>query len=401
MCYTFYNLIILIMKILHTVEFYHPSQGGMQEVVKQISERLVKLGHEVTIATTKLSERKNKIINGVTIEEFAIEGNMVRGLKGETEKYKEFLINSDFDIITNFAAQQWASDLAFDILDKIKAKKVFVPTGFSGFYLPEHKDYFKKMKDWMNEYDMNIFLSNDYRDINFARKNNIKKIKLIPNGASEEEFLRQNNKDIKRKLNISKSHFLILHVGSHTGLKGHREAIQIFEKAKITNTTFLIIGNSFGGGCTKYCFIKEKLFNLSTRRFSDKKRLIVASLSREETLNAYKQADLFLFPSNIECSPIVLFECMASKTPFLTADIGNAKEIISWSKSGLLLPTVKDKNGYSSAKVNESAILLENILANSKRRDLMGKIGFNIWKTKFTWEKITKGYDDLYRKLTT
>ena len=42
------------MKILHTVELYHPSQGGMQEVVKQISERLVKLGHEVTVATTKL-----------------------------------------------------------------------------------------------------------------------------------------------------------------------------------------------------------------------------------------------------------------------------------------------------------------------------------------------------------
>jgi len=40
------------------------------------------------------------------IEEFDIKGNLVRGLKGETEKYKEFLINSDFDIITNFAAQQ-------------------------------------------------------------------------------------------------------------------------------------------------------------------------------------------------------------------------------------------------------------------------------------------------------
>jgi len=166
------------MKVLHTVELYYPSAGGMQEVVKQISERLVKLGHEVTVATTKLSERKNKIINGVKIEEFNIEGNLVRGLKGDTEKYKKFLIDSDFDIITNFAAQQWASDLAFDILDKIKAKKVFVPTGFSGLYLPEYKDYFEKMKDWMKKYDMNIFLSNDYRDINFARKNKINTIKF-------------------------------------------------------------------------------------------------------------------------------------------------------------------------------------------------------------------------------
>ena len=387
------------MKILHTVEFYHPSQGGMQEVVRQISERLVKLGHEVTVATTKLSERKNKIINGVKIEEFDIKGNLVRGLKGETERYKDFLINSDFDIITNFAAQQWASDLAFDILDRIKGKKVFVPTGFSGFYLPEYKDYFKKMKDWMKKYDMNVFLSDDYRDINFAKKNKINKIIVIPNGASEEEFLGQNNIYIREKLNIPKSNFLILHVGSHTGAKGHREAIEIFEKAKMTNATFLIIGNSFGGGCTKYCFIKEKLFNLSPQRIFDKKKLIITSLSRSETVSAYKQADLFLFPSNIECSPLVLFECMASKTPFLTTDVGNAKEIINWSKSGLLLPTIKDKNGYSKVKVNESAKLLENIITNLKKRDSMSKTGFNIWKNKFTWEKITKNYERMYKNL--
>ena len=55
------------MKILHTVEFYHPSIGGMQEVVKQLSERLVLLGHDVTVATTKMSERKESCINGVKI----------------------------------------------------------------------------------------------------------------------------------------------------------------------------------------------------------------------------------------------------------------------------------------------------------------------------------------------
>lgn len=388
------------MKILHTVEFYHPSVGGMQEVVKQISERLAMFDHEVTVATTKLSERKNKIINGVKIEEFDIRGNLVNGLKGETEKYKEFLINSDFDIIANFAAQQWGSDLAFDILDRIKAKKVFVPTGFSEFYLPQYKDYFKNMKDWMKKYDMNVFLSDNYRDINFARKNGIKKIIVIPNGASEEEFLSLKIIDIRKKLNIPNNHFLILHVGSHTGSKGHKEAIEIFDKAKITNATFLIIGNSFGGGCIKYCFIKEKLFNLSLKRFLDKKRLIVVSLSRKETVNAYKQADLFLFPSNIECSPLVLFECMASKTPFLTTDVGNAKEIISWSRSGFLLPTDKDKNGYSKAKIEESAKILEEIFKNPTKRKTMAEKGFEDWLSKFTWKKITNEYEKLYNKLS-
>src|SRR6266567_1231523 len=100
------------MKILHTVEFYSPSVGGMQEVVKQLSERLVELGHDVTVATTKLSERKEKIINGVKISEFDVSGNLVRGLKGDIEKYENFLIESDFDVVVNFAAQQWATDIS-------------------------------------------------------------------------------------------------------------------------------------------------------------------------------------------------------------------------------------------------------------------------------------------------
>ena len=55
------------MRILHTVEFYPPSIGGMQEVVRQLSERLVLLGHDVTVATTRIPERTASSQNGVKI----------------------------------------------------------------------------------------------------------------------------------------------------------------------------------------------------------------------------------------------------------------------------------------------------------------------------------------------
>jgi len=45
------------MNILHCVESYYPSVGGMQEVVKQLSERLVKLGHAVKVATRNNPDR--------------------------------------------------------------------------------------------------------------------------------------------------------------------------------------------------------------------------------------------------------------------------------------------------------------------------------------------------------
>lgn len=385
------------MKILHTVEFYHPSVGGAQEVVRQLSERLVKLGHDVTVATTRLQNRDFTIWNGVKIEEFNISGNAVRGFSGEVDRYQRFIVESDFDIIMNYAAQQWATDLVLPILNKITAKKVFVPCGFSGLFLPEYKDYFEQMKTWLTQYDACVYLSNDYRDINFAREFGAdSNAELIPNGAGEDEFECKPDMDIREKLNIPGDHFLILHVGSHTGVKGHKEAIQIFKKAKVKHTTLLIVGNSLGRGCIRSCRLSE-IFNdwNPFSKLSDKK-IVIKSLSRKETVSVYHEADLFLFPSNIECSPLVLFEAMASRTPFLTTDVGNSTEIIEWSNGGLLLPTLKSPNGYVKADVESSINVLQQLFYDSKKRKELASNGYKKWKGSFTWEIITKQYEDLY-----
>jgi len=387
------------MKILHTVELYSPSVGGIQEVVRQLSEHLVKLGHDVTVATTKLSDRKENMINGVKIVEFEISGNMARGMKGEVRHYRDYLLNTDFDIVTNFAAQQWATDIMLPLLESVKAKKIFVPTGFSGLYRPEYKEYFESMKAWLHRYDMNVFLSHDYRDINFARECGVKKITLIPNGAGEDEFLSDTNLDVRKLLGIPQVHFLILHVGSHTGMKGHSEAIKMFSKACMRNATFLIIANDFGVGCVTACKWKTRFFYLRPKHKFYDKRLIVTTLSRKETVAAYKEADLFLFPSNIECSPLVLFESMASKTPFLTTDVGNASEIVEWSKAGMILPTVKDSEGCSMANIAGSVEMLEEIHRDSQKRKKMQESGFKEWQERFTWRKIAMEYENMYQSL--
>lgn len=389
------------LNILHTVEFYPPSVGGMQEVVKQLSERLVRLGHNVTVATTKLTERTTSDINGVEIVEFDISGNLARGLQGETDAYKDFLLSSNFDVITNFAAQQWATDIMLPIMDKVKGKKVFVPTGFSGLHLKEYEDYFERMKAWLKQYDMSVFLSDDYRDIDFARDQDIRNTVLIPNGAGADEFTKAYDMDIRKLLGIPKEHFLVLHVGSHTGIKGHAEALQIFKKARIKNSAFLLIANTISwGGCAIKCHSTAKVYNsfsLNSRLLN--KRIIVSELSREETVAAYHAADLFLFPSNIECSPLVLFESMAAKTPFLTTDVGNSKEIIKWSSAGRLLPTDKLENGYVRTRVTEAIKLLEEMYNSKSSREAMGLSGYQAWQERFTWEKITLRYEELYKRL--
>jgi glycosyltransferase involved in cell wall biosynthesis len=381
------------MKILHTVESYYPDVNGMSEVVRRLSEGLVALGHDVTVVTGKNIQRKGKKnINGVKIVEFNVSGKSALIIYGNAKKYQNYLTNSTFDIITNFAGQQWATDLMLPILKNIKAKKVFVPTGFSGLYSLIYRNYYKKMKQWMKEYDLNIFLSKNYRDINFARKNKVGKIKVLPNGASKKEFSIYSRVDIRQKLSIPSDHFLILNVSSHTRLKGHADAIKIFEKANLPKTTFLIIGKhpKTFRSCYNQCRLKASL---------GKKNILIEDLTRKETVAAFKSANLFLFTSKVECSPLVLFECLAGKTPFLSTDVGNAKEIVGWTKGGILLPTKINKLGYSSVQIDGSIKVLKDCYDNRKKLCSTAKAGHKNWQKKFTWEKITKQYEKVYFSL--
>ena len=151
--------------------------------------------------------------------------------------------------------------------------------------------------------------------------------------------------------------------------------------------------------CPDLCLTIENKYNLSKDSKNYKKRILVRSFSRLETVQAYKEANLFLFPSNIECSPIVLFECMASKTPFLTSDVGNSKEIIKWSNGGLLLPSKINEDGFCKVDIRKSAKMLEELFSNPQKRSIMGESGFKVWLKKYSWEKIAIQYENLYEEL--
>ena len=387
------------MRIYHCVESYHPSVGGMQEVVKQLSERMVNMGHEVYVLTRSHPDRNFSEYHGVKIIDFKIEGNPFEAHTSEEMRYVDFLKNIEGDIITFFAAQQWATNLALDHLQNLKAKKISVPTGYSGLYNPALKTYFEKMKSWIHKYDMNVYLSKDYRDINFAKENGVEKIVIIPNGASIEEFEKDPGIDIRKKFNIPASHKILFHVGSYTGRKGHKEGIELFLKTNLKDCTLLMIGNNTSYFKRRSIFKYPFLLLRVLFSFLGSKRIKLVDTDRKTTVSAYFQSDLFFFPSQIECSPIVLFEASAAGLPFFTTDVGNSKEIAEWTGGGELMETQKDENGFSIPEYPKAVTQLENLMKNEVLRKSYSEKGRQSWKEKFTWEKITLQYIELYKNL--
>ncbi len=420
------------MKILHTVEYYTPSVGGAQEVVRQISERLARRGHQVTVATTTHPKRAEQWINGVKVEEFEIFGNPVNGFQGEIDRYQQFLLDGDFDIMMNYAAQEWTMDLVFPVLDRIPYRKVMIPCGFSKLFDPAYQTYYEKMPHIMRGYDHLVFHADDYRDTNFARQHGIANFTIIPNGASEIEFGVEDT-SFRERYRIPADIPLLLTIGSHTAAKGHRLCLEAFGRLQTDRAILMMIGNIpdsvgqrkkflqelyeqarnlnivrlgkmliraiLGGvepGCLPDDRIYSKWINLSNR---GKKRVILADPPRTDVIAALQAADLFIFGSNVEYSPLVLYEAIASHTPFVSLACGNAAEIATWSGGGIIAPTIQQGHGNVDGDPNAFASVIDQLIVDAEQRKTLAHNGYNAWQTQFTWDALVSQYETLYLSL--
>jgi glycosyltransferase involved in cell wall biosynthesis len=395
------------MRILHAVESYYPSVSGAPEVVRQLSEHMVKAGHDVTVATRKLPQRKSMTHNGVKIVEFNIRPtstngmSTVTGLAGDTKKYQDFLIKEKFDVVMTYAAQQWTTDLMLPILDKIKAVKVLVPCGYSGLYDPLYKDYFRQMPKYLNKFDAAVYLSEDYRDVNFAREHHIKNGHLIPNGADETEFAilptKSQKEATRRKYGIKG--LMIMCVSNYTGEKGHLELLYVFKRLPVAQAT-LVGAGAIAPGEGSYDLFESQAKRINkSRKFPGKKTIMIDGTKRDQVLELLKAADIFLFLSNIEASPLVLYEAAAAGVPFIATAVGNSAEIAKWTGGGIIVKTHQRPNGRVSADLKDALLKTTLLAYNKKRRQRLGSAGHRAWKQRFTWQKLSDEYLELYRSL--
>jgi glycosyltransferase involved in cell wall biosynthesis len=427
-----------VMKILFCSEFYAPSVGGVQEVIRQLAERLVEKGHQVTIATSKLPNRNFTSLNGVNIKEFSVSGNLVRGMFGDEDKYRQYIIGGDFDVLMIKAAQQWTFDALWPVLEQIKIPKVFIPCGFSGLMEPAYANYFTKMPEVLRKFDHLIFYASDYRDINFTKQHGISNFSIIPNGASEKEFNAKKDATFRLRNDIPENAFVFLTVGSLTGLKGHLELAQAFNKLTLKsdeNAVLILNGNdclrldnsllslprkftslllTYGIYYTARHTLKGLLRRLGiavgksvgihniamTINKSEKnKKILVANFPRTELIQAYMASDLFVFASNIEYSPLVLFESAAAGIPFLSVNVGNSVEIANWTQSGEICPSDRDEKGYTRVSTDVLAGKMEEMMSDVARLKEMGARGKRNWSERFTWHKIATQYENIFEKL--
>ena len=386
------------MRILHAVESYTPAVGGAQEVVRQVSERLAARGHEVTVATSSRPDRRENSIAGVEVAEFDVRGNEVRGMSGDVESYRQFVAEGGFDVLMTYAAQQWTTDALLPVLDAVRTPKVLAPCGFSGLRDPAYTGYFKRLPERLRSFDELIFHSGTYQDIRFAREAGVERLSVIPNAADEREFAAERPSGAFRAAHgIAPNEPLLLTVGGHTGLKGHAQSIAALRASDgAAGGTLAIVGNTpTGRGCRPLCAARAAFTRVAGRG----RRVLLLDPPREQLLDAYADADLFVFCSMVECSPLVLFEAMAAGLPFVSVDVGNAEEIAEWSGAGVIVPSPRREKGLVDADPRAVAAAIDELLADPGARRAMGERGRRAWRERFTWDSAAAQYERVYERV--
>lgn len=426
------------MKILFCCEFFHPSVGGAQEVVKQVALRLAARGHQVGVATSFLENRRSDEYRGVAIHSFNVRGNKVRGMSGEIERYRDFIREGGHDLVFIYAAQQWTLDAILDDLPQLKARTVLVPCGYSGLPDPAYRDYFAQLPDVLRSFDALVYHARDYRDVRFAVQNGLDNSVFIPNGADDLEFAREGGGSFRRTQGMNDDELLLLTVGSLNGAKGHLEIAEAFAKADIPGKATLVLngnsmpptGDALGAGLHKLLIMLKARGAVATTRFvagrllhalgfrpdywerlrrmidtvnrqpASGKRIVMTDLPREELIGAFLDADLFVFASLIEYSPLVLFEACAAGLPFLTVPVGNSREIVEWTKGGELCPAPVDGQGFTRVDPQVLGAHIARLAADPRRLAELGSNGRRAWQEEFNWESISLEYERLFERLS-
>lgn len=304
------------MSVLLTVERYPPAIGGAERVAQRVAEGLAERGHSVTVMTS--GPRQSEVRSGVSVERFPIRGNRNVGFQGDIGAPLDLVARLDPDVVFSYAAQTWPTDVCSDLLDRPeRPAMVLGPCGFSALHEDRWRGYFEDLEQRLPLYDALIFHSAKYQDWDFAVSAGAERLHVIPNGADPAPDGGRRKTDRDRPL--------LLTVGSHVHSKGHGDFARVLRSVRRTRPARGLIvapprrGRDIVRGCQPRCHARNVLPGNGLKMMDGRARANVDA--------AFASADVFLLPSKVECSPLVIIEAMAAGVPWISYDVGNVHEL--------------------------------------------------------------------------
>ncbi|WP_287585363.1 glycosyltransferase family 4 protein [Candidatus Borrarchaeum sp.] len=373
------------MKILQVTPYFFPSVGGIENHVENLAKHLVKNGHEVTIFTSNThSALQYERRNGIEIFRFdpllvLFKNPISLKILSKLETIKKYDVvhaHDEHGFLTNLTA----------FIRKICRIPLVVTC--HGDLVPETffeniiiTTYEKTLLSFtFKNADSIIALSNAHK-ISLQRFNvSAKKISVIPNAVISPNLdTIKGSKFIKKHRLQGKK--IILFVGQLLQRKGIQYLLKAMRNIKKhdLNSILIIIGKGP---------FQSELENISKKLGIEKYVRFFGFVTKDELLEAYAAATVFVLPSLAEGLPTVILEAMAFSKPVVATKIKSYPK--SFDKVLKFAPT-KDFEALASEIIS---ILKDQSLAHK-----LGRLGASLVEKEFSWPSVTTKTIALYRSL--
>ena len=385
------------MKILMLTWEYPPRiVGGIARVVHDLSQRLSRDGHEVTVITYKDGDapeyESDKGVQVYRIENYMIRPNnfidwIMQMNFNMIAKANELIANGEkFDTIhahdwlVAYAAKTLKHSYNIPLVSTIHATE-------SGRNSGIHDEVQRYINDteWLLTYESSeVIVNSNYMKCELQRLFGLpfEKINVVPNGININNFAGIERDYEFRRQYAMDNEKIILYVGRLVYEKGIQNLISAMPK--ILNgyhDSKLIIAGKGG-------MLDELKAQANSMGLGDKV-YFTGYLNAKQVQKMYKCADVAVFPSTYEPFGIVALEAMLAGVPTVVSDVGGLNEIIEHGVNGM-----KSYAGNS----NSIADSVLSLLYDHKLCANISKNAKNKVKEQFNWNKIAQDTHFIYEK---
>ncbi|MDD3887317.1 MAG: glycosyltransferase family 4 protein [Patescibacteria group bacterium] len=403
------------MKILQVVQRFYPSVGGTQNVVLNLSQELVKKGHQVTVVTT--NSMNNKDVRGFsTARSFTFKSNLSKLPEHEKingiDVYRFAPIWQFWSYLINFKMFWfiWKNAKKYDVIhtycymfsepDIVALTNIFkkVPYilsahdiiasagGLAGFL---KKIYDLTIGKIVLRRAMVLTALTEANKNEYLNLGNFKNIQILPPGMYCEKFqnrielIRKNLQEISRlKTKINNPKHTVLFVGRLLKYKGAQYIIEAIPEiiSKFPETKFIFIGEDQG--------YKKSLVSIAQIKNVEKYCVFTGKISDQELYEYYSISDIFVLPSATEGFGIVALEATLSGMSPILANQGGLKYVLS-DIGGINI----NIESNIPKQISKSVIELINNKNKLNILNLQNKI-----KQKFDWQNIVNQTEKIYQE---
>ena len=385
------------MKILMLTWEYPPRVvGGISRVVHDLSHRLIKDGHEVTVVTyrdgdvpyfeddkgVKVHRIDNYMINPNNFIEWIMQMNFAMVAKANQIIVEEgsFDIIHAHDWLVAYAAKAIKESFGIPIVSTIHATEAGRNSG-----IHDETQRYINDTEWMLTYESTeVIVNSNYMKNELQRLFGLpfEKINVVPNGVNLNIFAGVERDYEFRRRYAMDNEKIILFMGRLVYEKGIQNLIAAMPKIlNGYNDAKLVIAGK-GGMIDE---LRQQVHALGI----DNKVYFAGYMNGKDVQKMYKAADISVFPSTYEPFGIVALEAMLSENPIVVSDIGGLNEIVQHRENGMKA-YAGNPNSIADSVLE---LLFDHQLCNNIVKKAKNKV-----RNEYNWNKIAQDTHFTYQK---